>query len=117
MVASPRPQGFPPEKRLRKRAEFSKVYAHGRAWSHPLLRLRVLPNGLGVSRFGFAIGKRVGKAVVRNRTKRRLRETVRQMDIRPGYDVVIIGQPAAATSSYQALRAGVMDLLTRARLL
>ena len=116
-VHGPHSNSFPPEKRLRKRSDFAQVYSRGRQWSHPAIRLRVLPNHGCPSRFGFAVGKHVGKAVVRNRLKRRLREVVRQAAIRPGYDVVVTGRPAATATTYLQLRTALMDMLARARLL
>lgn len=115
--AAHKPGGFPPEKRLRKRAEFAAVYRQGRSWFHALVRLRALSNSCGVSRFGFVVGKHLGKAVVRNRLKRRLREAVRQLAVRPGYDVVLIGRTPAVSSTYQGLREGLLDLFKRAHLL
>jgi ribonuclease P protein component len=51
------------------------------------------PNGLGFSRLGLSIGKRVGSAVVRARLKRHLREAFRQefpvADVGAGFDLVI----------------------------
>lgn len=108
---------FPPEKRLRKREDFASVYSRGRSWVHPLLRIHVLPNDRGETRFGFVTGKRVGKAVIRNRVKRRLRELARQMALRPGYDVVIAARPDAAARPYRELGEGLSVLLRRANLL
>jgi ribonuclease P protein component len=122
-MPTPLPQGegiskrLPREKRLRKRSEFATVYSRGRSWSHPLLALRVLPNQQPLTRFGFAIGKKVGGAVVRNRVKRRLREVVRQAVVAPGYDVVVIGRPAARETSYQDLQEALLHLFRRAGLL
>ena len=109
--------GFPRERRLRKRSEFATVYSRGRSWSHPLLVLRVLPSRQPSTRFGFAVGKRVGAAVARNRLKRRLREAVRQLPIRPGYDIVIIGRPPARDSTYQQIQAALFQVLERGHLL
>lgn len=103
--------------RLRRRNEFTAAYQRGRAWSNDLLAVRALANGLPHSRFGFAVGRRVGKAVVRNRVKRRLREIVRALDPAGGWDVVIIARPAAATADFAALTAAVRSLFGRAGLL
>ncbi|MBI2886531.1 MAG: ribonuclease P protein component [Chloroflexi bacterium] len=116
-VRNPRPHGFPPDKRLRKQGEFTKAYTQGRLWSQPSLRLRVVPNQLQVSRFGFVASKHLGGAVVRNRFKRRMREIVRLAGIRAGFDIVVIARPPAALSSYQVLREELYGLLRRARLL
>jgi ribonuclease P protein component len=50
----------------------------------------------------FAIGKRVGNAVVRNRLRRRLRALARQTDLPPG-TYLVRAQPAAASLSFQEL--------------
>ena len=103
--------------RLRRRSDFSAVYQGGRQWSNDLLTVRVLRNDLPHSRFGFAVGRRVGGAVVRNRVKRRLREAVRALAPVDGWDVVIVARPAAATVAYSALVAALQSLFGRARLL
>jgi ribonuclease P protein component len=102
--------------RLRRRNDFAAAYQRGRAWSNDLLAVRARPNGLPLSRFGFAVGKRVGKAVVRNRVKRRLREIVRSLHPVGGWDVVIIARPAAADADFASLSAAVRSLFSRARL-
>ena len=79
--------------------------------------LRTRPNDLAVTRFGFAIGKRLGGAVVRNSIRRRIREVLRRLDVVPGYDVVVIGRQPILEASYGDLQAGLTQALHRARLL
>ena len=67
-------------------------------------------------RVGFVVSKAVGNAVVRNRTKRRLRASVaaRLSGIPAGLDVVVRANPAAATASWDELDQAVARQLDRA---
>lgn len=58
-------------------------------------------------RVGFVVSKAVGSAVVRNRTKRRLRHVVTAHlgEIPCGTDVVVRANPAAAGAEYSELEA------------
>lgn len=80
--------------RLRRSFEFARVRRHGRSSSTRLLVLAILSNNLVHNRYGFVVGKRVGKAVIRNRVRRWLREAIRALEphLRNGYDVVIIAR-------------------------
>jgi ribonuclease P protein component len=79
--------------------------------------LVALPNELGVSRFGFTVGRRVGNAVARNKVKRRLREVARHSDVADGWDLVVLARKDAASADYRQLGLDMADLLRRARLL
>ena len=72
-----------------------------------LLVLRMRPNGLGGIRYGFAISRRVGNAVVRNRIRRRLRPLVREIELPEGYDIVITPQPDCASVRIAELRSEI----------
>ena len=82
--------------RLHKRAEFLQVASKGRRAPAPGLVLQVLVrDDTDPPRLGFTVTKKVGNAVVRNRTKRRLRAAARAvLDTvsAPGVDMVLIGR-------------------------
>jgi len=103
--------------RLRRRKDFDAVFRRGRAWANDLLVLRSLPNHLDHNRYGFITSKRLGKAVVRNRVRRRLREAVRSLPARPGWDVVISAKTPAAEADFHRLRRAVAALMSRAGIL
>ncbi len=93
------------------------MYSQGRSYRNNLLTIRVLPNDVGLSRFGFAVGKSVGGAVVRNRTKRRLREIARAATLVPGIDVVVGAHRASADATFAELRRALLALLESAGVL
>ena len=107
--------------RLRANADFERLRREGRTWAHPLLVLSVQPNGLEYSRFGFAIGRRIGKAVDRNRIKRRMRESVRmrlkRREIAAGWDAIFIARRPIRDASYHQVDEAIGLVLRRARLL
>jgi ribonuclease P protein component len=78
--------------RLREEAEVREARARGKAYADGPLVARVLANDTEQNRYAVVAGKRVGKAVQRNRCKRLVREAIRKLHPRliPGYDVVII---------------------------
>lgn len=107
----------PRDRRLRRRADFDRVFQQGRHNSGRLLAVRSVGNELELTRFAYAIPKRVGKAVVRNRVRRRLREILRLLPLQEGFDVVISVRPEAANSTFFALKQEAETLMRRGRLL
>ncbi|MBM4398004.1 MAG: ribonuclease P protein component [Deltaproteobacteria bacterium] len=84
-------QGFPRQYRLLGGRDFERVMRKGRkAWTRNLI-VFVAPGGTEVPRLGLAVGRKVGKAVCRNRWRRLVREAFRT-GLRPrlpAIDVVV----------------------------
>ncbi|MFC1910810.1 ribonuclease P protein component, partial [Chloroflexota bacterium] len=102
------------EQYLTKADQFALVYNRGRSWASSLLVIKATSNGLDLSRYGFSVSKRIGNAVIRNRTKRLLRELLRKSSLKPGWDIVFVARHPFITASYQELEKEVTTLLTRA---
>ncbi|MFC1982069.1 ribonuclease P protein component [Chloroflexota bacterium] len=105
------------EKHLTKPQQYALVYSDGSSWASGLLVMKTLPNGLTLSRYGFSVSKRVGKAVTRNRVKRLLREILRVTPLKLGWDIVFIVRPRAAKADYAGLKKAAEGLLSWAGLL
>ncbi len=91
--------------RLKNPQEFSVVYKQGKPNFGKYVVVSVLPIDKSVSRVGFAVGKKVGNAVARNKIKRRLRAIMQSQAKRvsPGFDVVIGAKQKSVTASYREL--------------
>ena len=73
------------------------------------------PNHLQENRVGITVGKKLGKAVVRNRARRRLREVYRlnESRFRPGYDIVVVARSRAVTADFGALQSAYLGAAKR----
>ena len=100
---------------LTRPADFTALQASRATRSTPLMTVRFRRTDLDEVRFGFATGRTLGGAVVRNRTRRRLREVLRVMapSLQPGWDVLIIARPALVAADHRALVEILERLLRR----
>jgi ribonuclease P protein component len=102
--------------RLRGRAAFRGVRSLRASSSTESLRVAVAPNERGVARIGFAVPRAVGGAVVRNRVRRRLRETLRpRLGELEGLDVVVSVRPGAERLGWERLSDELARCATSAR--
>jgi len=107
---------WPKDSRLRKRAEFSRVYDQGVRRSGPYFASVCLKvEGQTGAKVGFAAPKALGGSVVRNRIRRRLREAVRLSfgGLAPGWDVVVQARKAALEAPFEDLKREVEKLFAR----
>jgi ribonuclease P protein component len=111
---------LPAARRLKLSREFNRVRQEGSTVRGGLITLGVLPVKGEISfRFGLITSRRVGRAVARNRVRRRLREIVRrhQHALTKGVWFVVIARPAAAGADSAALEKEWLRLAGRAGLI
>ena len=76
--ASPGPHAFPKRVRLLRSQDFRRVYNEGTRFAGPFFAAFCLRDAAGAGpRIGFTVPRALGKAVARNRIRRRVREAVR----------------------------------------
>ena len=104
--------------RLRRNSDFQQVRQHGKFNASPLMVLAFLRNELDHSRFGFVVSKRLGKAVQRNKIKRRMREATRLRipQIKPGFDLVLIARQPIREANYTEIEQSLQHLLKKSDL-
>lgn len=127
-------------------SEFAAVYARGKPLRHPLLQMRALRRGDGSETVGvaFAVGKKLGKATVRNRMRRKMRAAFQvesaastresensgenresaareysqsdsPLEKLRGANVIFLASPPALDADFPALRDALRDLAKRLR--
>lgn len=114
--SSSKGEGLGREQRLRRRADYLRCYRQGRKRHGSLASLHFHPNEIREARLGITASRKVGKAVVRHKVKRRIRDIFRRWPQRnslPALDIVVHLKPIAGTSDFSSLRQEVERLLAR----
>jgi ribonuclease P protein component len=85
-------QRFPAKYRLKLKRDFERAYQRRRSVSDGVLLVYACENELPYPRLGMSVSRKVGKAVVRNRWKRLIREAFRlgREELPVGLDLIII---------------------------
>ena len=97
---------------------FQRLYrTNGQA--NGLLVLYARKNRTGINRVGITVSKKLGKAHIRNRIRRRVREVYRlnEAAFRPGWDIVVVVRSKAIDASFPQLTESYLSLAKRAGIL
>lgn len=106
---------LPKQYRLRKNADFRRIYRSAKSIATRYLVLYPRLNRSENIRVGFSLSKKVGKANVRNLYKRRLREIIRHniSHIKPGCDLIFLARVPITEIEYKELEKNVKYLLKK----
>jgi ribonuclease P protein component len=98
---------------------FQKLYNRGKRSVSPYFALYYRKNGKKQTRIGITASTKLGKAVVRNRVRRRIREIIRlaEAGISPGHDIVIVARIRAISGGFQEQKEDLQHLLCACGLL
>jgi ribonuclease P protein component len=102
-----------PYERIRRRADYQRVYERGARFHSRYCTVFILPNQSRIGRLGIAATRKLGGAVQRNRAKRLIREVFRCNKIAAGFDVVVIPKRTLLDASLITIEADYRALLER----
>ena len=94
---------------------FRRLY-HTQGVADGLLVLYARKNRTAANRVGITVGKKLGKAHVRNRARRRLREVYRlnEQRFQPGWDIVVVARTKSVDAPFDKLTKSYLTLARRA---
>ena len=103
-------------KGLKKDSDFRKVYKHGKSFANRYLVMYILDNKSDSSRIGISVSKKVGNAIIRNKIRRRIRESYRlngDENVKDGFDIVFIARVASKESEYKDIEKSIKYLMKK----
>ncbi len=101
--------------------DYRRIYARGKSIVTPQIVIYISKNRLGTLRVGVTTSKKIGNAVMRNRSRRIIREAFRQIspNIKRGFDIILVARgktPYLKSTDVreqllrQLSKAGVLDI-------
>lgn len=105
---------FRKDERIRRKKDFERVFVTGKRGKSRYFSWVIAPHEEGKTRLGIVAGRKVGRAVKRNRIKRLLREFFRLNRHRfpVGHDIVIIVKPGIPVCTFADVGNELSGLLT-----
>ena len=103
---------------FRGKHDFNAVHNRGRSFANHALILLIVRDEQYNGKVGFAAGKKLGGAVVRNRVKRLMREAYRlnKNSLRRDFGMILVGRKFLATAKFKDAQKAFLDLCRRAKL-
>lgn len=104
---------------LKNNYEFRRLYAKGESARSPWMVLYCRRNRVQKNRLGITVSTKIGKAVVRNRIRRRLREIYRLQEekVQPGYDIVLVARTRSRYAEYSMLERDFIRLAKKLKIM
>lgn len=100
---------------IKNNYEFRRLYQRGKSAGTSRIVIYCRKNNSQISRLGITVSTKIGKAVKRNRVRRRFREIYRnnKSALADGYDIIMVARVKSRYSSYQELEADYISLLKK----
>ncbi|MBQ7885007.1 MAG: ribonuclease P protein component [Clostridia bacterium] len=107
------------ENRLKKNKHFNYIYKHGKGLKVGNLSLVYVKAKVKPFKVGFSVNNKIGKAVVRNKVKRRMREAFGQLIalVDRRFNYVFIAREGIAENSFDEIKNNMLAIVKKAGLL
>jgi len=105
--------------RIQKKKDIERIFKEGKSFREGFLVLKTAKNNLNIARFGFIVSQKISKkANVRNKIKRRLRETVRlkMKLLGSGTDNLFITLPGIEKKEFKNIEETIEKLFKKAKI-
>jgi len=108
-----------PETTVKENYLFRRIYRKGASAVEPCMVVYCQKNRRGMTRLGVTVSTKLGKAVVRNRCRRQMRELWRthKEELVPGYDMIIVVRTRGTHTPYRVMEKQYLDALEKLSLL
>ena len=106
------------ENRLKKRKQFKWTFKNGKSISEKHVAIVFVKSKTKDAKIGFSVSKKVGKAVVRNKKKRQMREAVshNMQSIVGHHTIIFVAKPNIVEADFFEIEQEILSLLERADL-
>ena len=107
------------QNRLTKRKEFAYIYKHGEKTNSKNLSVVSVKSKKKEPRVGFSVNNKIGKAVVRNRIKRQLRDILRRQipNLKQFQNFVVVAHPTIVECDFHKMENEILWVLKKGNLL
>ena len=97
---------------IKKNRDFRFLYRKGKNAVTPVLAMYARKYKNASNRIGITVSTKVGKAVVRNRVRRRIREAYRlnEMRFKTGFDIIVVARVRASEVAYSEIEKNLLKL-------
>ena len=102
---------------LKKNIDFQRIIRNNRPYRFKEYILYVEKNNDNSYHFGFSVGKKIGKAVIRNKIKRQLKHIISKKDYQNGFNCIIIVNNNILNKSFKEMQYDLNVILEKLNLI